>query len=531
MKPTVCRRTNDITFRDTSNEDASRWGADQKLNNPLDALLRSGLGTVGSAIGASNLQSVFQQLFPSILGDNTKWSKILNNPLLWFLLARAGLRAEPVLYEILKKMWKFVTQRLYHACFYMTHTFEIEEWTRILGISVADAFDLQSGIYFIGWVPVFFNADTTVYRGQLVIPRMFADYVQKRIDVVVNQSMYRSMVDFPFKSKGQATRMSVVEQGMCVQKSVPERSLDTIFLDNSVKEELVREIEMFIKHPDTFRQMGHRLHLGYLLYGEPGSGKSALVEAIASHFRLQIVQVSLENGLQDLKRGLSKPPGVKYVCAEGQNFPYIVLLEDFDRYFDENGNPIQKRNQPQKRHQEEDVSDLDDEPVGQVSRLPRHHMFREVPEPSKEWNLSTLFQLLDGVGAGTGVIWFATANNTKVLNNTLVRPGRITRKYYFGLASISCIMGYTKKAFEMALHCPLSEHDCRECQILFEKWIADDKRYTMSTYTNIVARTIQNVLVFQDDTNSSIPQTLANTIQTFRQELAKWDMHKHTQIE
>jgi mitochondrial chaperone BCS1 len=133
---------------------------------------------------------------------------------------------------------------------------------------------------------------------------------------------------------------------------------------------------------------------GYLLYGPPGSGKSSFIQALAGTLEYNICILNLsERGLTDdrLNHLLSNVPERS-----------IMLLEDIDAAF-------------QKRKASDEQ--------GYQSMI----------------TFSGLLNALDGVASAEERIVFMTTNHAELLDQALVRPGRIDMKEYLGNATPSQI--------------------------------------------------------------------------------------------
>lgn len=171
-----------------------------------------------------------------------------------------------------------------------------------------------------------------------------------------------------------------------------KRPLSTIITSETQKQDLVEDVKEFLD-PETqtwYAGRGIPYRRGYLLYGPPGTGKSSLVSAVAGEFDLDIRTISIpsvdDNKLEDLFDSLPER------C--------VVLLEDVD------------------------AVDTD------------RSQYSDASEKKKKGTLSLsgLLNTLDGVASQEGRILFMTTNHKDKLDDALIRPGRIDRKFEIKLA-------------------------------------------------------------------------------------------------
>ena len=171
-----------------------------------------------------------------------------------------------------------------------------------------------------------------------------------------------------------------------------KRPLESVVLDEGVKERIVDDIKDFIASADWYYDRGIPYRRGYLLYGPPGTGKSSFIQALAAHLDYDIAILNLsERGLTDdrLNHLLTVVPKRT-----------LVLLEDVDAAF---GN---RRTQ----------TDADGYRGANVT-------------------FSGLLNALDGVASAEERILFLTTNHVERLDEALVRPGRVDMTVRLGEAT------------------------------------------------------------------------------------------------
>ena len=155
---------------------------------------------------------------------------------------------------------------------------------------------------------------------------------------------------------------------------IPVRRLNTVYMDERVKQRIMDDINDFLKSESEYDAFGIPYKKTYLLTGVPGSGKTSLIKALCNeiHYNLGIMSISrdMDNAtIQGSFRNLDPKT--------------VLLLEDIDCLFE-------KRT--------------------------------SVETPS--FTFSNLLNILDGVLFKHGLIVFITTNHPEKLDPALLRQGR-----------------------------------------------------------------------------------------------------------
>lgn len=157
------------------------------------------------------------------------------------------------------------------------------------------------------------------------------------------------------------------------------RCIDSVVLADGVMEDLLADLDQFLRSEEHALALGIPWRRGYLLHGPPGNGKTCAIQAIAGHlcFPIEVINLGLaklnDSGLSNLITQI-RPRS-------------ILLFEDIDAVFEGRSNKSKS-----------DVS------------------------------FNHLLQTLDGVMSHHGLITFMTTNRPEVLDSALVRYGRVDRK-------------------------------------------------------------------------------------------------------
>lgn len=106
--------------------------------------------------------------------------------------------------------------------------------------------------------------------------------------------------------------------------SISCKLLDNVFIDNlSVIKD---HINRYINNKEYYNNLNLIYKYNLLLYGEPGTGKTTLIKAIAHKLGYSILYLSLDV--------LSNPSVIKNISSYSK---IVIVIEDIDRFIDDNG--------------------------------------------------------------------------------------------------------------------------------------------------------------------------------------------------
>jgi len=166
------------------------------------------------------------------------------------------------------------------------------------------------------------------------------------------------------------------------------RDIDTLFYEDGIKESVINHIDGFFRSKELYEEKNINYKTSLLLYGQPGTGKSSLANAICNKYGLDMVLVDM-NSFDKLDVNLLTQ------CINGDNKTYVVVLEDIDTVFDIN--------------RDSDSLEKDDKKV-----------------------INKLLQFLDSNSSPNNVIFIATTNHIEKLDEAIKRKGRIDKNVYIG---------------------------------------------------------------------------------------------------
>jgi chaperone BCS1 len=171
------------------------------------------------------------------------------------------------------------------------------------------------------------------------------------------------------------------------EQAVPPRNLQSVYHPEELIQDLIGDIQVYLGSKRIYVELGIPYRRGYLLSGPPGTGKSTLILAVASHFKLPIYSVPLR-GTELTGERLSQ---LLSNCRK----PSLIALEDVDCL--------------------------------------KVTTSRE-SKSSEGLSMADLLNVIDGIGASEDRILFMTANHPELLDAALTRAGRVDRKFYIDYA-------------------------------------------------------------------------------------------------
>jgi chaperone BCS1 len=185
------------------------------------------------------------------------------------------------------------------------------------------------------------------------------------------------------------------------QKLVFPRSIASIILPNETKQLLFGKLDEFFtaKSKQLYKRTGIPYRKGVLLHGYPGTGKSTVVKTICSKYELTgmyILDLSNDKSLDII----SKVPNNS-----------MILIEDVDRYF----RPVRNNTNS-----------------------------NEIVAWEPTFNMNKMLNVLDGVASPETCLIVMTANNTNVIPEVMLRPGRVDLVVKFDFCKRQQIEDYTK---------------------------------------------------------------------------------------
>jgi len=213
-----------------------------------------------------------------------------------------------------------------------------------------------------------------------------------------------------------------------------KRTFDTVTLQNGLKEEIKNDLDLFINSEEWYSIREIPYTRGYLFYGHPGTGKTSIIKVASNYTKRDIHFIDLNNIKDDneLRNLFSKIDFKKT----------IVVIEDIDCMT----NIVQDRDL-NKEKETENTEEKKKEKKGEniVSHV----------------TLSGLLNVIDGVFECKGRILIMTSNKPDILDEALIRDGRVDMRIYFGYCDKKQIKEMYNIFFDKEEHKKIDDDDIK----------------------------------------------------------------------
>ena len=177
------------------------------------------------------------------------------------------------------------------------------------------------------------------------------------------------------------------------------RTFDDVYITDEEQNLLTSSLDKFVSRRDWYFKNNIPYHFGIILYGQPGSGKSSLAQAIANYVGAKLFVLNGDDILR-LPNYLSENGIMRNTVSK--DLYQVILVEDIDCGF------------------EKDIS----------TRYGRNY---QSDDDNKRVNgLASLLNSIDGLTAPSNTIFIFTTNHIEKLDPALIRPGRIDLKLEIG---------------------------------------------------------------------------------------------------
>lgn len=228
------------------------------------------------------------------------------------------------------------------------------------------------------------EAQNTLQRKDFIVVKIYSPWGKKVFDKMLEEIM---------DIESEVFEKNYIYDFIWVWKKIkvtPKRKLDSVYIYKDKKDQIINAIDCFNNNKDFYQKIGIPYKYAFLFYGQPGTGKSSLIQALADQYRKNIAYLDfslIENGTA-LKNAFADIPKNS-----------LLVLEDIDCH-----------------------------DFTKDRKLNSGESDKPAESPLDSINLSTVLQLMDGVYLPEGTIIIATTNHIEKLDPALIRDGRFDMK-------------------------------------------------------------------------------------------------------
>lgn len=184
------------------------------------------------------------------------------------------------------------------------------------------------------------------------------------------------------------------------KREIPKRNFNSIYISKEIQDNILSTIDNFKNNKTWYAEHGIPYQLGLLLKGPPGTGKTSIIKAIASHFDFAIYYISV-NKIANIQEAFSNIPNDVLVVIEDIDGSVLTHSRESGKYLDN-------------KHEDKDSKSL-------------------------IMSISEILNAIDGIFAPSGRILITTTNKPEILDEALIRPGRIDKQYEIGYVDIESL--------------------------------------------------------------------------------------------
>jgi SpoVK/Ycf46/Vps4 family AAA+-type ATPase len=247
-------------------------------------------------------------------------------------------------------------------------------------------------------------------------------------------------------------------------KSNNYRKLDTIILKDNLINEIKNDVTLFVNSEEWYKSRDIPYKRGYLFYGTPGTGKTSVIKGISNSLKKHIHYLILNNIKSDLEL-IELLKNIEYNKT-------IIVIEDIDcmldsvksrELIDKNKNDENNKNNENDTNNTSNTNNTNKKQKGQKNKRNQKKSDNDddrdddrdddKAEQSKI-TLSGILNGIDGIFNQDGRILIMTTNKPEILDEALLRPGRIDKCYLFD----HCVKAQIKDLYEMFYQKPCPEN-------------------------------------------------------------------------
>lgn len=192
------------------------------------------------------------------------------------------------------------------------------------------------------------------------------------------------------------------------------------------KEKILDKINFFINNPDWYKKRGIPYTLGFLLWGEPGCGKTGFIKAMMNLTGYHGISIKLNNkfDMNKLHKIMFDDNIADLKIPQNKR---ILIFEDVDCM----GDVVKDRDELKEFESKSKLKDNEKEKDNDKKKMSELMSELILEDSNYNNNLSYFLNILDGLQECPGRIIIMTTNKPETLDKALIRPGRIDHNIHF----------------------------------------------------------------------------------------------------
>lgn len=234
------------------------------------------------------------------------------------------------------------------------------------------------------------------YKKYISRKKQFDDIIKNGNENIKTDNLFESMKlsDIPDETIEKIIKSHKLK---CDEITTASKHLDTLYLRKEDKDSLKCMLDNFMNPDNLYEELGIRKKLAFMLHGEPGTGKSTTIVAIATYLQRDIYYVNLNT----IKTNSQLKEVFDYVlknCATKG----IIVIEEIEKQ-----TPIVLK--------EQSFDDLEMSVTGSYTNS----------ETTDSLKLPMLLNMLDGTICQENCVFIMTTNHVDKIEPALFRSGRM----------------------------------------------------------------------------------------------------------
>lgn len=230
------------------------------------------------------------------------------------------------------------------------------------------------------------QSDGSQLRLTMSLKVLYSEKNKQNLRLFIKQ-LVRDTKDFE-KKKSKNLWRNVCGQACIECNDRPHRSFRDVFIPKSQRDQIITAVTKFNDSEKWYKDHKIPYHFGIMLHGEPGTGKSSVVQAILELMDCDVFYLAADELMTSIKND-------HWIRWRGKDRVRVVIIEDIDT----NAFTINRK-----------------------AKDPNTNNNFVVKQPV---SIGSLLNFMDGFGSPDKVIYIMTTNHLKDLDPALIRPGRI----------------------------------------------------------------------------------------------------------